>query len=509
MRRGAEVALLLVASIVLFPCGAAQADDASLPSPTVQFLPQGVSYQSWTVPEGVEAITLYVDGGAGGNGDVGGGTGGRGGAMRGTFAVTPGDTLNILVGNNGPNGYSAGSGSSAVYYGGGGSDGGYLGTWPGGAAGLDGNNGTNEEYMNQPVPTIGGGGAGGGASEVILNHDGTQSVLLVAPGGGGGGGSGGNGGDAGGDGSSGTGGAGGKAPVNNTPGVNGSGVAGPAGATGPSGLYTGQGGQDFDQTGGGGGGGGWYGGGGGAGNGRGGAGGGGGGSSYVSPSAMDTLVVINHGQLSDSGEVSIGYNTSSESPEPEADLLEPLPVIHGTAIVGRTLTCTQGEDTAPQFTISFQWLRNGKPIAGAGTDAYKVTSADVGHKLQCQVTASDAAGSKAGVSKFVVVPPVVTLGAASVKGTGASVKVTCKARTGVCMLTGVLTIVQKHKTVTIGKAALKLKRGKHGTLSVKLSHAGLKLRKHGRKLKATLTLLETTTAGTKVTLQTKTVGFAA
>ncbi|MGH3264336.1 MAG: hypothetical protein ACRDNS_20340, partial [Trebonia sp.] len=133
MRPGARLALLSLATSVLLPCGVAEAEDSSPPAPAVQFLPQSVSYQSWTVPDGVEQIALYVDCGAGGNGDLGGGTGGRGGVVRGTFAVTPGDTLGILVGNNGPNGYTTGSSNCTVHWGGGESDGGGPFTWPGGA----------------------------------------------------------------------------------------------------------------------------------------------------------------------------------------------------------------------------------------------------------------------------------------------------------------------------------------------------------------------------------------
>lgn len=97
------------------------------------------SNQSWTVPSGVTSIGVDARGGQGG----GGLWGGPGGRIVGTVAVTPGETLTIIVG---------GTGSS---YGGGGA-GGY-----------------------------GGGGGGGGASDVRQGGTGTANRIMVAGGGGG------------------------------------------------------------------------------------------------------------------------------------------------------------------------------------------------------------------------------------------------------------------------------------------------------------------------------------
>ena len=67
--------------------------------------------QSYTVPAGVTSITITAKGAQGGGETYIGATGGLGAIMTGTFAVTPGQVLEVLVG---------GQGSSAEYVGGGG-----------------------------------------------------------------------------------------------------------------------------------------------------------------------------------------------------------------------------------------------------------------------------------------------------------------------------------------------------------------------------------------------------
>jgi len=68
----------------------------------------------------------------------------------------------------------------------------------------------------------------------------------------------------------------------------------------------------------------------------------------------------------------------------------PVPVVTGTAQVGRTLTATTGTwDSGTALKI--QWLRDGKAIAGATGTAYKPVAADNAHSVAVRVT-----GSKAG-----------------------------------------------------------------------------------------------------------------
>jgi hypothetical protein len=81
------------------------------------------------------------------------------------------------------------------------------------------------------------------------------------------------------------------------------------------------------------------------------------------------------------------------------------PTVSGTPALGTALSCgigTWSGEPAPAF--GFEWLREGQPIAGATSDTYTVTSADVTRQLSCRVTASNAGGSLAKTSAAVSVP---------------------------------------------------------------------------------------------------------
>lgn len=69
------------------------------------------------------------------------------------------------------------------------------------------------------------------------------------------------------------------------------------------------------------------------------------------------------------------------------------PEITGTAAVGQQLSCSQGSWTGDQLSFAYEWLRDGTPITGATNVSYTVSSADSGHELTCQVTASNAKGT--------------------------------------------------------------------------------------------------------------------
>ncbi len=75
-----------------------------------------------------------------------------------------------------------------------------------------------------------------------------------------------------------------------------------------------------------------------------------------------------------------------------------LPVISGTAAVGKTLSTSNGSwSGATPFQFSYQWARSNSkggydPIANATQQRYTVTSADVGHRLYMQVKAQNKYG---------------------------------------------------------------------------------------------------------------------
>jgi hypothetical protein len=85
------------------------------------------------------------------------------------------------------------------------------------------------------------------------------------------------------------------------------------------------------------------------------------------------------------------------------------PVISGTTVEGSTLSTTTGTWTGTSITFAYQWVRcdaggglpdgSGCPsIPGATGSSYTLTADDVGHRLRVQVTASNGAGSAAGIS---------------------------------------------------------------------------------------------------------------
>jgi bacillolysin len=62
------------------------------------------------------------------------------------------------------------------------------------------------------------------------------------------------------------------------------------------------------------------------------------------------------------------------------------PTISGKAVVGKKLTAHPGSWTPGDATLTYQWLRNGAPIAGATGSTYKLTNKDKGKKISVTVT---------------------------------------------------------------------------------------------------------------------------
>lgn len=129
--------------------------------------------QNFVVPACVTNITVKVwgagGGGSGHDGGSGGAAGGGGAYSTGTVPVSPGDVIQIYVGQGGRLGASA-----ATNAGGGATSYGYCAGGAGGNAGSVGSSG---------------GGGGGGGSSAVYNST-TAVALIVAAGGGGGGGAG-------------------------------------------------------------------------------------------------------------------------------------------------------------------------------------------------------------------------------------------------------------------------------------------------------------------------------
>ena len=63
-------------------------------------------------------------------------------------------------------------------------------------------------------------------------------------------------------------------------------------------------------------------------------------------------------------------------------------------VVGGRTTCVPGTWKDAR-TLDYQWLRGATPIAGATRARYRVTPADLGHRLSCRVIATSSAGDRA------------------------------------------------------------------------------------------------------------------
>ena len=129
------------------------------------------SMQSYTVPSGVTSITIDAYGAEGGTSSSGGYVGGLGARSKGDIAVTPGDVIDILVGQRGSDGtcgagggggsFVVRSGSPLVIAGGGG--GGFYCSYYGGRAGGPGQTGTSgQNGINTPSAAAGAAGGTGG-----------------------------------------------------------------------------------------------------------------------------------------------------------------------------------------------------------------------------------------------------------------------------------------------------------------------------------------------------------
>ena len=68
------------------------------------------------------------------------------------------------------------------------------------------------------------------------------------------------------------------------------------------------------------------------------------------------------------------------------------PVVSGTAVVGQTLTTTNGTWSNSPTSYSYQWKRGATNI-GTNASTYTLVSADAGQSITCVVTATNSAGS--------------------------------------------------------------------------------------------------------------------
>ena len=80
-------------------------------------------------------------------------------------------------------------------------------------------------------------------------------------------------------------------------------------------------------------------------------------------------------------------------------------LISGTAVVGQTLTTTNGTWTNSPVSFTYQWYRGATLIGGATSSTYTLVQADAGNtsNIKCVVTATNGAGSASADSNTVAV----------------------------------------------------------------------------------------------------------
>lgn len=71
------------------------------------------------------------------------------------------------------------------------------------------------------------------------------------------------------------------------------------------------------------------------------------------------------------------------------------PRVTGQATVGEALKAGRGGWDPAEVEVAFQWLRDGRAIAGATSRTYRVEPADLRHRLSVAATATDAQGASA------------------------------------------------------------------------------------------------------------------
>jgi hypothetical protein len=204
-------------------------------------------------------------------------------------------------------------------------------------------------------------------------------------------------------------------------------------------------------------------------------------------------------------------------------IVHPNPSVSGTPANGQHLTCHPGTPSGTTAQLTYAWLRDLIPIAGAASSTYTVKGQDTGHHLQCQVTASDGGGSATAKSAFVTIPiggvPAsageTAIGRAAFRNGKLIVSVSCSSQAGAgCKVALRLSVVEtlsggrivavaartgrarksaglSHRTVTLVSLRLRLGRGAHTTVAAALGTSGRRLLARERRFSANLNVTGT------------------
>ena len=172
------------------------------------------------------------------------------------------------------------------------------------------------------------------------------------------------------------------------------------------------------------------------------------------------------------------------------------PVASGTPVVGQRLSCSTGSWSGlTPLKFAYQWLRDGKTIEGATESTYTVQTADQGHGLSCEVTATNGNGHASAASNTLVAPvpippppppPTPRIAFSTTKLVvsrgAAKVRISCAAAPceGAIELTKQITVrhriggrtVSHKETLVLAKGVFALAAGHSGVFVVHLTRTG-------------------------------------
>jgi hypothetical protein len=223
-----------------------------------------------------------------------------------------------------------------------------------------------------------------------------------------------------------------------------------------------------------------------------------------------------------------------------AQLAYPAPSIAGVPADGDRLSCNANTHGGTAVTIAYVWWRDASPIAGANKQFYKIGPEDVGQHLQCEVIATDEAGSASARSAFVAVPvegvPAAvgetTIGMPRIVGNALKVPISCSPEADPsCKLDLRLTAVEtlrggrllavtaraparrsppdRSQPVTLLSRTVSMPAGKQRTISAQLNSTGRQLLLRTKRLSAQLTVEGTVIGVLSATIAKEQVSVAA
>lgn len=181
-----------------------------------------------------------------------------------------------------------------------------------------------------------------------------------------------------------------------------------------------------------------------------------------------------------SADSSIDVEAAPTGPAP-APVATKAPSVSGTPQVGRTLTAAPGSWNIAGVTFTYQWLRDGAPIARATARTYRATAADARHRLAVKVTATKAGHApgvaQSSLSKMVtraVTKSRMSISKKSIRS-GQKIKVTVKVSSSAGVPPGKLRFTYRGKvvrtlTLKSGKATTTFRPTKRGKYTLKVSY---------------------------------------